>query len=70
MTQYKAGFWPDRAPSSAAAVRGKNVVIEAQMAELDDILEDYIREAKKRGIDPKKKRASFFSWLQDQLSDG
>jgi len=39
------------------------------MAELDRLLADFLKAVKEGGSDTEKRRAIFFSWLQDQSED-
>ena len=62
MTQYRAGFWPDPAPSSSAEVRQMNATRKARKDALDKFLEGFVEGS---DLDPRKRKAILFSWMQD-----
>ena len=70
MAKYRAGFWPAAAQSSAESVRASNAVEEAEKADIDKLFDVFLDEAKEKGLDPVRRRAVFFSWLQDKLGKG
>lgn len=69
MPNFKAGFWPDRAPSSAETVRKLNAVEEARKAEFDRFFADLLKEAKEKGSDSLRRKAVYFSWLQGRVEE-
>ena len=66
MTQFRAGFWPDPAPSSAAKVRQLDATRKARKDALDKFLEGFVEGS---DLDPRKRKAILFSWMQGLLED-